>query len=137
MSKVPTFLHPDEFFAHWDEAKQEVLFTFANVIEELCPEATMKLRWNTVFYDYHGWMAYLSNKGAGVELVFVQSKQMEETMHLLNFANRKLMAGYYAASPKDIHIESIKLCVQEAMRINEAIAAHTATSSIKLGRKAK
>lgn len=79
-----------------------------------------KMRYKIPFYDGHSWICYLNpiakNK---VELAFIQGKQLSNSQGLLQFKNRKQIAGISFEKLEDIPHEGLEEIVQEALMIDE------------------
>jgi len=76
-----------------------------------------KLRYAIPFYDKNHWIVYLNPvKKKGIELCFLKGREMFDTMHLLNFKERTMVAGLEFLEPK-INF-AFEDCMEEALRLD-------------------
>jgi hypothetical protein len=81
---------------------------------------TSKIRYKIPFYDHYSWICYLNPiKNAGIELAFVQGKELSNEQRLLEARDRKQIMGIRIYSIETIPEQAITEIVQEAMLLDE------------------
>lgn len=108
-----------EFIRRYDGDQRAVLDYFHRYLtEEL--ELTDKVRWNIPFYYHYSWICYLNpTKDDRVELAFLRGRELSSEQGLLNFRERKQIAGVIFGSVGDIPEEAVRQVIQEALIVDE------------------
>lgn len=80
------------------------------------PEITPKMRYGTVFYYTHTWIAYLNpiRKLAAIEVVFLQGKILAQSFPALATNGRKMVAGITVTDTEDLVLTQTIINVFEA-----------------------
>ncbi|MEL6989164.1 MAG: hypothetical protein AAGK97_15235, partial [Bacteroidota bacterium] len=79
-----------------------------------------KIKYGIPFYFQNTWVCYVNpmKKDKGVELNFVRARELEQTIHLLDFKDRKMVAGFTYYSIKEIDESLLKLVLEEAIQLD-------------------
>jgi len=79
-----------------------------------------KLKYNIPFYYKKSWICYLNPvKGEGIELAFTRADELSNEWEILDFKNRKQVAGISIFNPKAIPLEALYATLQEAILLDE------------------
>lgn len=96
----------------------EILHKF---LSEL-PGVEAKINYGIPFYYRKSWFCYLSRlKKGGVELAFTRANELSNDQGLLEFGNRKQVAGIVFHSPNEIPWDSVHEVIQEALLLDETV----------------
>lgn len=100
--------------------EREILSYLHDSIRSL-PGIEVKIRFQIPFYYRKSWICYLNVlKKGGVELAFIRANELISVHHLLDFNNRKQVAGITFHKSKDIDMELVNLILLEAIDLDES-----------------
>jgi len=86
------------------------------------PGLTSKLRYGIPFYYKKSWICYLNPiKNNGVELAFTRANELSNEQGLLNFKNRKQVAGIEISDLKLLPTVALEAVISEALLLDEAV----------------
>lgn len=86
------------------------------------PEVSGKIRYKIPFYYRKSWICYLNPlKDGGVELAFTRANELSNEQGLLDFKNRKQVAGIAFAKVGDINENILHEIFQEALLLDEEV----------------
>lgn len=106
----------EQFISAQSENIQEIV----HILDELFlsyPNVTTKIRYNIPFYDYGTWICYLNpiKKDKGIELVFLNGKQLSRVFPFLQGNGRKLVAGIPITEINEAVLEQVITVWEEAI----------------------
>lgn len=111
----------DAFIYEHEGAQREIMLYLHQMITSF-PGVIAKIRYQIPFYDYQSWMCYLNpQKKGGVELAFTRANELSNANGLLSFKGRKQVAGITYSTVSEIDEATLRVVLQEAMLLNEAI----------------
>jgi hypothetical protein len=86
------------------------------------PEVSCKIRYKIPFYDRNSWVCYLNPiKNNGVELAFIHANELSNEQGLLDFKDRKQVAGMSLYKLDDIPTLEVHEILQEAFLVDEEL----------------
>ena len=86
------------------------------------PEVVYKIRYRIPFYYRKSWICYVNPiKNGGIELAFVRANELSNENGLLNFKDRKQVAGVIFNSVKEIKEEPLLEVLEEAFLLDETV----------------
>lgn len=86
------------------------------------PEVTSKIRYKIPFYFRKSWICYINPlKKGGVELCFLRADELSNESGVLDFKERKQVAGITILNAEDLPEEKIITVLQEAFVLDEAV----------------
>lgn len=86
------------------------------------PEMQCKLRYKIPFYDRKSWICYISPlKKGGIELCFTRASELSNEQGLLEFKDRKQVAGITIAPGEHIPKDSLRELINEALILDEEV----------------
>lgn len=101
-------------------ALQAEIMQFLHELLLSYPEVSCKMRYKIPFYDRKSWVCYLNPiKNNGIELAFIHANELSNEQGLLDFKERKQVAGINLYSLDDIPISGIHEILQEAFLVDE------------------
>ncbi len=104
------------------ESPQREIAQYLNDLIQGFPEISGKIRYKIPFYYRKSWICYLNPvKGSGIELAFTRANELSNAQGLLNFKNRKQVAGITIYQLDDIDENVILEVLQEAIILDETI----------------
>lgn len=81
-----------------------------------------KLRWKVPFYFQHSWITYINvQKNSAIEFAFVRANELSSAFDILNFKNRKQIAGIEIFKMNDFPKLDIEYIMDEALLLDETI----------------
>ena len=84
---------------------------------------TPKIRYQIPFYYGRTWICYLSPRGPqDVELAFTRGNELSNEQDLLDFRDRKQIAGVVFSTADDIDWPALTELTQEAILLDETVA---------------
>lgn len=103
-----------------DDERREILYFLHDLILSHFPEMEAKIRYRIPFYFRKSWICYLNPvKPAGVELVFTRANELSNAQGLLDFKDRKQVAGITFTAIPDTIIESLLEVLAEAVLLDD------------------
>ena len=115
MSAVESFLfdlEPPQKEIAW--SLHELILTF--------PEVSGKLKFKIPFYSRKSWICYLNPiKNNGIELAFTRGNELSNDLGLLDFKNRKQVAGVSYYDVEAINFSLVSETLQEAIILDETV----------------
>lgn len=104
------------------EGNQQEIMRYLHVLITSYPEVEGKIRYKIPVYYRKSWICYLNPiKGDRVELVFTRAREISNEQGLLDFKDRKLVAGLIFTTIADIPAEELHEILQEALLVDEGI----------------
>lgn len=86
----------------------------------LYPGIFTKMRYKIPFYYRKSWICYLNVlKAGGIELAFSRANKLVNGYYLLDFKERKPVAGITFHQPKDIDLVLVRMIILEAIELYE------------------
>lgn len=81
-----------------------------------------KMRYRVPFYYRKSWVCYLNPiKNEGVELCFIRANELSNENQLLDFKDRKQVAGISYFSVEEIDEQLLNLVWHEALLLDESV----------------
>lgn len=104
------------------EGKQYEICSFLNGLITSYPKVTSKISYKIPFYHQKSWVCYLNPiKPDKVELAFTRADELSNEQGLLDFKNRKQIAGITFSSVGEIDKHLLNEILQEALLLDEAV----------------
>lgn len=86
------------------------------------PGIECKISYKIPFYYRNSWICYMSpQKKGGLEFSFTRGNELSNAQGILDFKNRKMVAGILLHSVDDIPMESLHEVIQEAILLDESV----------------
>lgn len=102
---------------------QKQIVVYLHQLLESYPGVTSKIRYRIPFYFKKSWLCYLNpiKKGDGVELAFTRANELANESGLLDFKDRKQVAGITLSSMEQLQSleQEIHFLLQEALLLDE------------------
>lgn len=110
-----------DFIYQQSDNQQEILFLLHELILSF-PEIEDKIRYKVPFYFKKSWICYLNPvKGDGIELAFTRANELSNEQGLLDFGDRKQIAGIKLYNKEAIPTDTILEILQEAILLDETV----------------
>jgi len=104
------------------QSNQKEILEFLNEWLLSYPEIENKIRYKIPFYFRQSWICYLNPiKEDGIEVVFLRGNELSNDQNLLDFKNRKQVAGLSIYDVKAIPTELLGEVLEEALLLDETI----------------
>lgn len=103
----------EDLIYRFEDSQREIMLYLHHLFLDM--NLMPKIRYRIPFYYRKSWICYVNPKKEGVELVFLQGKQLSNTQGLLDDKGRKQVAGITLKSVDDIPHEAIFEIAQEAI----------------------
>lgn len=111
-----------DFIYRQSANQQEILHLLHELIMSF-PEVEDKIRFKVPFYFKNSWICYLNPvKGDGIELAFTRANELSNEQGLLDFGDRKQIAGIKLYNKEAIPTETILEILQEAILLDETVS---------------
>lgn len=111
-----------DYIFEQDEA-QRPLLNFVNHLFSELPGVTSKIRYRVPFYYRKSWICYVNPiKKGGIELCFLRANELSNTSGILDFKDRKQVAGIHIKRIEDIPLEALHEIIQEALLLDDTVA---------------
>ncbi len=79
-----------------------------------------KIRYRVPFYFGRTWIVYMNpQKKGGIELAFVRANELSDELGLLDFRDRKQVAGILYLAARDVDFEALRLLLHEAVLLDD------------------
>ena len=121
----------ESFLLELKEDQQKV----ANLLHEfllIIPDISTKLRYKIPFYYRKSWICYINPlKNHGIELAFTRANELSNTSGILDFKDRKQVAGISLFDPKQIPFQAINEILDEAILLDEHVPYQSKRSKKK------
>ena len=86
------------------------------------PGVNCRIRYKIPFYDRKSWICYLNpTKDKGVELAFTRGNELSNAQGLLDFKDRKQVAGIAFYQMEDIQEDLLLELLQEALLLDDTV----------------
>lgn len=110
-----------EFLLDLDGNQAEILSYLDEMLMSF-PEIESKIRYRVPFYFRKSWICYCNPlKNDRIELAFLRANEMSNEQGLLNFKDRKQVAGIEFGSIKEIPHETLWEVIQEAILLDDTV----------------
>lgn len=104
------------------EGTQRMVLEHLHALISSYPEITYKIRYKVPFYFHRSWVCYLNPiKKDGVELAFLRANEMSNENGLLDFKDRKQVAGVSYYDVKEIDETTLLPVLEEALLLDQTI----------------
>lgn len=100
--------------------QQEIMLHLHELLASY-PEVSGKIRYKIPFYFRKSWICYLNPTKDGVELAFTRANELSNEQGLLDFKDRKQVAGISFTKVSDIKEDAIHEIFQEALLLDEEV----------------
>ena len=115
-------MSPAELFISEKEGEQQAILDLLHNLLIGFPEMEDKIRYKIPFYYRRSWICYLNPlKDGGVELAFTRANELSNESGILDFKNRKQIAGITINRVEDIPMEEISAVIMEALLLDETV----------------
>ena len=103
-------------------ANQKTIMLFLDELLGDFPGVTSKLRYKIPFYYKKSWICYLNPiKKDGVELAFIRGNELSNEQGILDFKQRKQVAGIATYQLDNLPLPSIIEVINEALLLDETV----------------
>lgn len=86
------------------------------------PGISVKINYGIPFYYRNSWICYLSClKQGGVEIAFTRANELSNEQGLLDFRNRKQIAGIILHDIHEIRWTELREILQEALLLDDTV----------------
>ncbi|MCU0435194.1 MAG: DUF1801 domain-containing protein [Bacteroidia bacterium] len=110
-----------DYIANAPAAERHILMALHDYLCSL-PGVTVKMSYGTPFYYRNSWICYTGLvKEGGVELAFTRANELSNEQGLLDFRNRKQVAGVIISDVRNIPWETVREVVQEALILDDTV----------------
>lgn len=104
------------------ESPQKEIMTILDQMFHANDRMSSKIRFKVPFYYQKSWVCYLNPiKKGGVELCFIRANEMSNENQLLDFKDRKQVAGISYFSTEEIDQRALNQVIQEALILDETV----------------
>lgn len=100
--------------------QQEIMLHLHEILTSY-PGVSGKIRYKIPFYYRKSWICYLNPAKNGVELVFTRASELSNEQGVLDFKDRKQVAGITFAVAGDINENILHEIFQEALLLDEEV----------------
>ncbi|MEO9965261.1 MAG: DUF1801 domain-containing protein [Reichenbachiella sp.] len=110
-----------DFFSNLESPQRELMEVLHQriLVDE---RITCKLRFKIPFYFQKSWICYLNPlKNNGVELCFLRANELSNEQNLLDFKDRKQVAGISYYSMDQIDKQALDQILHEAIILDESV----------------
>jgi len=115
-------MNPGDGYILGLEGEQQQVFQRLHDLLSYELDLECKIRYRIPFYYNRSWICYLSpKKNNGVELVFLRGNELSNAQGILDAKGRKQVSGIEYRSVRDIKIEVLLECIQEALLLDETV----------------
>ncbi|MCA6364120.1 MAG: DUF1801 domain-containing protein [Bacteroidetes bacterium] len=109
------------YIANAPEPERAVLNALNTCLSGL-PGVFVKMNYGLPFYYRNSWICYLALlKNGGVELAFTRANELSNEQGLLDFRNRKQVAGIIFRELRDINLNVLHEVIQEAILLDDTV----------------
>ena len=109
-------------FIYDREGQQKLILEHLHNLITSFPEITYKIRYRIPFYDRKSWICYLNPvKKNGIEIAFVRANELSNENGLLDFKNRKQVAGIIYYHLNEIKEEALLEILEEAFLLDDHV----------------
>lgn len=104
------------------EGDQQAIMLHLHELLTSYPDVSGKMRYKIPFYYRKSWICYLNpTKDGSVELAFTRANELSNEQGLLDFKDRKQVAGITYAKAADIQDDVLHEILQEALLLDEEV----------------
>ncbi|MEO9805511.1 MAG: DUF1801 domain-containing protein [Reichenbachiella sp.] len=104
------------------ESPQKEIMTILDQMFHANDRMSSKIRFKVPFYYQKSWVCYLNPiKKGGVELCFIRANELSNENQLLDFKDRKQVAGISYFSIEEIDQRALNQVIQEALILDETV----------------
>ena len=114
MNKVEQFIYQRE------GQQREIMVFLHKLLSDLGLQS--KIRYRIPFYDRLSWICYLNPiKNSGVELAFIRGNELSNNHEILNFKERKQVAGISIYNLRELDLNKLRETIHEAILLDESV----------------
>lgn len=111
-----------EDYIYSKEGSQREVLLFLDDLLTVTYGLESKIRYKVPFYYGKSWICYLNPiKDDKIELAFLRGNELANSLKILNFKDRKQVAGIEFESMDSIDIITMKLVMEEAIFLDETV----------------
>lgn len=104
------------------DAPQKEIMTVLDQMILINDRMSSKIRFRIPFYYQKSWVCYLNPiKKGGVELCFLRANELSNDNKLLDFKDRKQVAGISYYATEEIDQPALNQILQEALILDETV----------------
>jgi hypothetical protein len=110
-----------EYILTQPENYQSIFKLLRQIILQSAPNIEERIRYGIPFFDYHGWMCYLSplKKDKGVYIAFLRGFELSNEQGILEANGRTMIKSITYTHVKEIQEAHLREIIQEALLLNE------------------
>ena len=110
-----------DFIIDQPEPERTILQALDSLLTEN-PAISSRIRYRVPFYYRKSWVCYLNpQKKGGIEICFLRANELSNTQNLLDFKDRKQVAGLTVRDVKELPVETLREVIQEALLLDEQV----------------
>lgn len=110
----------EAFILELEGNQKQVMMYLHTILEGLNLES--KIRYRVPFYFGKSWICYLNpKKDDQVELAMLRGNELSNSQGILDFKDRKQVAGITIAKVEEIPFEKLQEVLQEAILLDETV----------------
>lgn len=111
-----------EDFLYQQAEEQRAIMLYLHQLLMQLPGVHTKIRYQIPFYYRKSWICYLNPRQDGsVELAFTRANELSNVQGLLNFRERKQVAGMIWQDQASYPEEQVMEVIQEALLLDESV----------------
>jgi hypothetical protein len=109
------------YISNAPEPERALLNALNSYLTEL-PGVFVKMNYGLPFYYRNSWICYIALiKNGGVELAFTRANELSNEQGILDFKNRKQVAGIVFRELSDLNQKELYVIIQEALLLDETV----------------
>jgi hypothetical protein len=111
----------EEYILSQPENYQPIFRRIRNIILNTAPGIEEKIRYGIPFFDYFGWMCYLSplKNNKGVYIAFLRGFELSNEQGILETNGRVMVKSITYTHAKQIDETPLREIIQEALLLNQ------------------
>jgi hypothetical protein len=111
----------EEYILNQPEHYVPILRRIRNIVLSTAPGIEEKIRFGVPFFDYFGWMCYLSplKNNKGVYIAFLRGFELSNEQGILEANGRVMVKSITYSHQNDIKEGPLREIIQEALLLNE------------------
>jgi hypothetical protein len=110
-----------EYILTQPENYQAIFKRLRQIVLQSAPNIEERIRYGIPFFDYYGWMCYLSplKKDKGVYIAFLRGLELSNEQGILEANGRTMIKSITYTHVKDIEEAPLREIIQESLLLNE------------------
>ncbi len=124
----------ENYILNQPEIYQPVFKKLRQIVLQSAPGIEEKLRYGIPFFDYYGWMCYLSplKNNKGVYIAFLKGFELSNIQGILEANGRSMVKSVTYTHVNEIDEKMLNEILQEALFLNETLYKQKISKKRKL-----